>query len=70
VIGLAAVPVAFWLAASAPVLGLSAKSTQNKVWSTERQDATQAGLDALVTSPWGGRPSAAQTGINLISDSG
>lgn len=66
--GTVAVLLAAWLAVAAPVLGLSAKSTQNATSIDDRQDATDAGLRALFDNPWGGLPSEAQGGINLISD--
>jgi hypothetical protein len=68
VFGLAALPVALWLASDAPILGLSAKKTQNAQSLTDREDATTAGWRALFEHPWGGRGSEAQSGVNLISD--
>jgi hypothetical protein len=66
--GIAAVALAAWLAVAAPVLGLSAKSTQNVTSLDERQLATEAGLRALFTSPLGGPATEVQGGINLIAD--
>lgn len=68
VFGLAALPVALWLASDAPILGLSAKKSQNGQSLTEREDATAAGWRALFEHPWGGRGSEAQSGVNLVSD--
>lgn len=68
ILGLAATAGAVWLAVTAPVLGLSAKTTLNATSLDERQLATEAGLRALVTSPLGGPPTEVQGGINLIAD--
>lgn len=68
IVGLVTVPVALWLATDAPVLGLSAKKTQNGQSLNDREDAIAAGLRALTSQPWGGRGTAAQSGINLVSD--
>ena len=67
-LGVVAILGALWLATDAPVLGLSAKSTQNNVSLKERQLATDAGIRALWDAPWGGKPTEAQAGVNLISD--
>jgi hypothetical protein len=66
--GVVATVLAAWVAITAPVLGLAAKSTQNATSLDERQLATEAGLRALSTSPLGGTPTEVQGGINLISD--
>ena len=68
ILGLAATAGAVWLAVTAPVLGLSAKTTLNATSLDERQLATEAGLRALFASPLGGSPTEVQGGINLISD--
>ncbi len=68
ILGLAATAGAVWLAVTAPVLGLAAKTTLNATSLDERQLATEAGLRALFTSPLGGSPTEVQGGINLISD--
>jgi hypothetical protein len=65
--GVVATLLAAWLAISAPVLGLAAKSTQNVTSLDERQLATEAGLRALFTSPLGGVATEVQGGINLVS---
>jgi hypothetical protein len=66
--GVVATLLAVWLAVTAPVLGLAAKTTQNAISLDERQLATEAGLRALSESPLGGTPTEVQGGINLISD--
>lgn len=66
--GLCAVAAAVWVATAAPVLGLSAKQTQNETSLDERQQATVAGLRALTEHPLGGHQTETQGGINLISD--
>ena len=67
-LGVVAILGALWLATDAPVLGLSAKSTQNNVSLERRQLATDAGIRALTDSPLGGVPTEEQAGVNLISD--
>jgi hypothetical protein len=66
--GVGATVVALWLAVTAPVLGLSAKSTQNATSLDERRAATEAGIKAFFDSPLGGDIHLVQGGINLISD--
>jgi hypothetical protein len=66
--GILATILAIWLAVTAPVLGLAAKTTQNVTSLDERQLATEAGVRALLTSPLGGTATEVQGGINLISD--
>jgi hypothetical protein len=67
--GVALLGGAGWVAVVAPVFGLSAKATQNQYSLHAREVATQAGVDALLYSPfWGLRPPVHQLGINLISD--
>ena len=66
--GVVATILAIWLAVTAPVLGLAAKTTQNVISLDERQLATEAGVRALFESPLGGAPTEVQGGINLISD--
>lgn len=66
--GLAAMALAVWVATEAPVLGLSAKATQNETSLDERLLATQAGLRALVDQPLGGTPTEVQSGVNLVAD--
>lgn len=68
VFGLVAMAGAIWVAVAAPVLGLSAKATQNQTSLDERKFATAAGVRALFTHPWGGQATEVQSGINLISD--
>jgi len=69
VTGLAFLGGAAWVAINAPILGLSAKQTQNGISLRERELATEAGLQALNESPfWGVSSSIRQLGINLISD--
>lgn len=68
VFGLVAMAGAIWVATTAPVLGLSAKATQNETSLDERQLATEAGLRALFNSPLGGKATEVQGGVNLISD--
>lgn len=68
--GIVAMAAALWLATTAPVLGLSAKSTQNAGSLDERRLATEAGVRALFESPLGGPATEVQGGINLISDIG
>lgn len=58
---------AIWIAFFAPVLGLGAKDEMNAVSLNDRTTATQAGLDALVTSPLGGVGTGLQESINLIA---
>jgi hypothetical protein len=66
--GIGAMAAAIWVATEAPVLGLSAKASQNETSLDERLFATQAGLRALSEQPLGGLPTEAQAGINLIAD--
>lgn len=68
IFGLIAMAGAIWVATTAPVLGLSAKATQNKTSLNERQLATEAGIRALFNSPLGGPETEVQGGINLIAD--
>lgn len=64
--GLVMVPLALWLATAAPVLGFSAKSSQNAVSLDERSMMTENGLRALRENPVGSP--AAIGGVNLVSD--
>ncbi|MCD2187969.1 hypothetical protein [Actinomycetospora soli] len=66
--GLGAIVGAAWIALYAPVFGLQAKQTSNEASLDERSDATEAGIRALTTKPWGGQGTEKQAGINLISD--
>jgi len=67
--GVGLLGAAGWVAVYAPVFGLAAKVTQDEYSLRSREVATQAGVDALLYSPfWGLQPPVRQLGINLISD--
>lgn len=66
-VGLVGMAAAAWIAFFAPVLGLAEKSQYNEVSFNDRATQTNAGVEALFTSPLGGVHVGGNEGINLIA---
>ena len=66
-VGLVGMALAAWVAFFAPVLGLAEKSQYNEVSFNDRAVQTNAGVQALFTSPLGGVHVGGNEGINLIA---
>ncbi|MDL5158978.1 O-antigen ligase family protein [Actinomycetospora termitidis] len=65
--GSVAIGLAVWVAVSAPGLGLDAKQDVNASSLSERNDATSAGLNAIVEHPFGGGSAQNVGGVNLVA---
>jgi hypothetical protein len=64
---LACLGLALWVAVYSPYFGLISKQSYNAASLDERRVRTQAGIDAILSAPFGTRTSQANEAINLIA---